>query len=226
MRPFREGDLAASTQKDSPGRLLVLSDGVFAIALTLLALDLHVPDLGDSPTNHSLEHALSQQSSSYFSFLISFYVVASYWVRHRRVMRSVESVDSALVQYTLVLLLCVAALPFPAALLGKYASHPISLAIYGGVNLVASVDLLLLHRTVHRHHLARSTPADLVLGQQEMLELLSAVVVFALCIPAGYLFHGNGAWALALLLIVQRWRPLMARLIGLKRKRAAASAKT
>jgi uncharacterized membrane protein len=219
IQPFSEGDLKASANKDSPGRLLVLSDGVFAIALTLLALDLHVPDVGDNPTNRSLQHALSHQSSAYFSFLISFYVVASYWTRHRRAMRSVESVDPTLVRYTLILLLCVAALPFPAALLGKYASHPISLAIYGALNVVASVDLLLLHRTVHKHHLSPSSPAELVLARREMVELLSAVVVFALCIPAAYLFHGNGAWALVLLLVVQRWRTLVARLGRLRKKR-------
>jgi uncharacterized membrane protein len=219
LLPFREGDLQTSANKDSPGRLLVLSDGVFAIALTLLALDLHVPDVGDNPTNHALVHALSHQSSAYFSFLISFYVVASYWTRHRRAMRSVESVDPTLVRYTLVLLLCVAALPFPAALLGKYASHPISLALYGALNVVASLDVLLLHRTVHQHHLARSSPADLVLARREMVELLSAVVVFALCIPAAYLFHGNGAWALVLLLVVQRWRTLLGQLGRLRRKR-------
>jgi uncharacterized membrane protein len=224
---FREGDLTASTNKDSPGRLLVLSDGVFAIALTLLALDLHVPDVGSSPSNRALDHALAAQSSSYLSFLISFYVVAGYWARHRRLMRSVESIDASLIQYTLFLLLCVAALPFPAALLGKYGSHPISLAIYGGLNALASLDLVLLHRTVQRHHLGATSPEDRALATSEMLELIGTMIVFLICIPAAYLFDGSGAWVLVLLIVVQRWRSTknhINRLLARKRARAAASA--
>jgi uncharacterized membrane protein len=203
---FAEGDLTLSTNKDSPGRLLVLSDGVFAIALTLLALDLHVPDIGSNPTDRSLEHALGAQSSNYFAFLISFYVVAAYWTRHRRLMRSVETTDTSLVQCTLFLLLCVAALPFPAALLGKYGSHAISLVIYGGVNVLASLDLLIMHRIVQRHHLAAASGADLARAKREVVEIIGTVSVFVLCIPAGFVFHGNGAWVLLGLLVVQRGR--------------------
>ena len=203
-----EGDQELGTADNSLGRLLALSDGVFAIAVTLLALDLHVPDVGSDPTDHALRHALAEQTPSYLSFLISFYVVAALWTRHRRLMRSVGTFDPSIVATTLFLLLCVAALPFPASLLGKYGSHAISLAIYGALNALAVLALLHLHYTVrHRHrHLTSGPPAEM--DRNEIHELIGTLVVFLLCIPAGYVFHGKGAWVLVLLIVVQRGGPV------------------
>lgn len=78
------GSATASEPDDnSAGRLLTLADGVFAIALTLLSLDVKVPsDLPAHPTDANLRHALAHNSGSYLAFLLSFYVVAVYWGRH------------------------------------------------------------------------------------------------------------------------------------------------
>jgi uncharacterized membrane protein len=207
----REGDESPGQTDNSLGRLLALSDGVFAIALTLLALDLHVPALGPHPSNAHLQHALAQQAPRYLSFLISFYVVAGYWRRHRRIMRSVDTTDPTLVGTTLLLLLCVAALPFPAALLGQYGSEAISLVIYGGLNAVAVLVMLRVQYVVRSHRLAPDPPrrdGD----RDDTVELVGTLVVFLLCIPAGYVFPGNGAWVLALLIVVQRWQPVWRRI--------------
>ena len=90
-----------------------VSDGVFAIAMTLLALDLRLPDLGTDVSDAQLRHALGDDWHGYLAFVISFYVVANYWGVHRRAMRAVTTVDTRLISHTLPLLLLVAALPFP-----------------------------------------------------------------------------------------------------------------
>lgn len=205
-----EGDQEVGTPDNSIGRLLALSDGVFAIAMTLLALDLRVPDLGEHPSNDALIHALRQNSASYFSFLISFYVVASYWTRHRRAMRSVRTLTGPIVGTTIFLLLCVAALPFPAALLGKYGSEAISLVIYGSLNAIAVLAMLRLHLLLRRTHQAVTGPA--ADGVNEFRQLVGTLIVFLLLIPAGYVFRGGGAWVLLLLIVVQRLPPLVRRL--------------
>src|ERR1700710_160452 len=75
-----EGDESEEpTSDNSVGRLLALSDGVFAIAMTLLALDLRLPDLGAHASDAQLRHALGDDWRGYLAFVISFYVVASYW---------------------------------------------------------------------------------------------------------------------------------------------------
>jgi uncharacterized membrane protein len=197
---------------NSLGRLLTLSDGVFAIAMTLLALDLRVP-LG-ATSNATLQHALRHQVPNYLSFFISFYVVAGYWGRHRRLMRSVEIVDTTLIGQTIFLLLFVAAMPFPAALLGQYGSKAISIVIYAGLNAVAVLSMLRLHHIVRSHHLAPHAIPDP--EHDDVPELIATLGVFLLCIPTAYVFPGNGAWPLVLLVLVQRVRPLWRRGRGVR----------
>jgi uncharacterized membrane protein len=203
-----EGQAGTATD-NSLGRLLTLSDGVFAIAMTLLAFNLKVPLVGLHPTNAELQHALSKNLPAYYSFGISFYVVASYWMRHRRLMRSVTIIDSSLIGQTMFLLLCVAALPFAADLLGQHGSDAISLVVYSALNVVAVLSMLRLHHIVRTRRLAPREVPDPV--HDDIPELLGSLGVFLLCIPAGYVFPGNGTWTLALLALVPRVRPLWRR---------------
>lgn len=185
---------------NSLARLLALSDGVFAISMTLLALDLRVPDL-DRPDDASLTQALIGMVPNFLSYLVSFYVVGSYWLDHRRLMRSVTRSHPKLLSRTLPLLLVVSALPFPASLLGHYAGEPIALAVYGAVNAVAAVLLLRLRDLIDTEGLAATTRNDRV---RTMWGLWGNLVVFLLCIPAGYVFAGHAAWMLALLFVSGR----------------------
>jgi uncharacterized membrane protein len=208
MATDEDEQTAVTGEDNSLGRLLTLSDGVFAIAMTLLALDLRVPAIHDA-TNASLQHALRQNVSNYLSFLISFYVVIGYWGRHRRLMRSVEFVDSALIGQTVFLLLFVAAMPFPASLLGQYGSKTISIVIYAGVNAAAVLSMLRLHQIVRSHRLAPHAMPDP--EHDDVPELIAVLGIFLLCIPAAYVFPGDGPWPLVLLVLVQRVRPLWRR---------------
>ena len=113
-----KSDLGSVT--NSVGRLLALSDGIFAIAMTLLALDLRLPDLGTHASDAQLRHALGDQWRGYLAFVISFYVAANYWGVHRRAMRAVTTIGARLVGHTLPVLLLVAALPFPASVLATH----------------------------------------------------------------------------------------------------------
>jgi uncharacterized membrane protein len=194
-----------ASQPDRPadnslGRLLTLSDGIFAISMTLLALDLQVPDLGSHPSDASLRHALAANNASYLSFLLTFYVVAGYWRQHRRLLRSVVTTHPALIRDTLALLLFVAAMPFPASLLGRYGSEPISLAIYGSVNALATLSLIVTSADVRRLELAdrnASVTDDYVPGHRGWISF----VVFVLAIPAGYVVGDKGPYVLLLLLV-------------------------
>jgi len=211
-RVHSEDDESAESGDNSLGRLLTISDGVFAIAMTLLTLDLKVPDdLGRHPSDAALRGALSHNAAAYLSFLVSFYVVANYWNRHRRLMRSVVTTHPRLIRHTIFLLLIVAAMPFLASLLGQYGGTPIALALYGAFNAAAVLTLLLLRRDIEHFHLAN--PAHPAQGGRPSWEPLHNLVVFLLCIPAGYVLGRNGPWVLALLAVpvVPIWRNLRRR---------------
>jgi uncharacterized membrane protein len=192
-----EGDEPGEPPSDnSLGRLLALSDGIFAIAMTLLALDLRLPDLGTDPSDAQLRHALGDDWRAYLAFVISFYVAANYWGVHRRAMRAATT-DSRLVSLTLPLLLLVAALPFPASVLATHGGLPTGLAFYSAFNLVANVALLRLLSDV------QTRPPDAAdIEQRE--RLWANILVLLLCIPGAFVLQGSGPWLLLLLIVAGR----------------------
>jgi uncharacterized membrane protein len=187
-------------EDNSLGRLLTLADGIFAISMTLLSLDLKIPDLGGHPTDAMLRQQLAANSASYLSYLLTFYVVAGYWVRHRRLMRSVVMIHPALIRDTMFLLVLVAAMPFPASLLGQYGSEPTSLAIYGALNALATLTLIVMSWDVRRQQLS-----DHELSEHEDFahnwRSWWTCAVFLICIPAGYIVGHRAPYVLILLAI-------------------------
>jgi uncharacterized membrane protein len=116
-------------------RLEAFSDGVFAIAITLLVLDLHVPDVGTG----SLAHALYGQWPADASYVISFLTIGIIWVNHHNVLRHLERCDRRLLFLNVFLLMTVAVVPYPTALVSHYARSPnaTAAAVAYGVVMVA-----------------------------------------------------------------------------------------
>jgi uncharacterized membrane protein len=114
-------------------RLETFSDGVIAIAITLLILEI------DIPTEHGrgLWHALLDQWPSYMAYLTSFAVIGIIWVNHHGMLDLVAKVDRPLLYLNLFLLLTIAGIPFPTALVAEHLRSPlidsnIAVAVYGG----------------------------------------------------------------------------------------------
>jgi uncharacterized membrane protein len=116
----------------STNRTEAFSDGVFAIAATLLVLELKVPQVEPG----SLADALLENWPSYATYVVSFLTIGIIWVNHHTIMDRVKRVDRPLLFINLVFLMLVAAIPFPTALLADYLGegHDDRLAavIYGG----------------------------------------------------------------------------------------------
>jgi uncharacterized membrane protein len=108
----------AEPPAESPGtsRLEAFSDGVFAIAITLLVLELHVPEPGD----RSLAHALADEWPQFAAYLTSFLIIGIMWVNHHSMFRQIARIDRLLLFLNLLLLLWTALLPFPTELLARY----------------------------------------------------------------------------------------------------------
>ncbi len=97
-------------------RVEAFSDGVFAIAITLLILDVHVP----TSSQGSLGHALGRQWPTYVAFLISFAFIGIMWVNHHRLFNHIHRTDNGLMFLNLLLLLGVTVVPFPTALIAAH----------------------------------------------------------------------------------------------------------
>jgi len=120
------------------GRLEAFSDGVFAIAITLLALDLKVPHV--TPLAPGLASALVAQWPSYFAFITSFFTVLIMWVHHHLIFRLVHRTDVRLLFANGFLLMLVTVVPFPTAVVAEYLRTP---AAPSAVTLYASVFVLI-----------------------------------------------------------------------------------
>jgi uncharacterized membrane protein len=128
--------------QDIPGidRLLALTDGVVAIALTLLVLQLSVPVTGALTNNpdsaRALWHALNPDVSELTSYLVSFLVIAQFWMVHHRVLRGMRGHSEGLAWRNFSFLLALTLMPFTSDLIGRYGTNPLSITLFG-LNLVA-----------------------------------------------------------------------------------------
>jgi uncharacterized membrane protein len=112
-------------------RLEAFSDGVFAIVITLLILDIRIPVVRPTDLGAALVDILPQ----ILTYILSFFIVGLYWHLHHQVAAQIKLIDGAFIWLNLVWLLFVSMLPFPTALLGRYPFQPIPLTIYG-INLI------------------------------------------------------------------------------------------
>ncbi len=114
-------------------RLTFFSDAVFAIAMTLLVIDLRLPDLAGVVTSERLTDALVELAPRLFAYALSFAVVGSYWLTHWRRYAFIRRADERLALLNLLLLGIVALIPFPTALIGEHGDLAIVAAIYAVV---------------------------------------------------------------------------------------------
>jgi uncharacterized membrane protein len=135
----QERELRRYDRLHDPARVLALSDGVFAIILTLLVLEIHVPDLSAGQT---LGEALAEVRPSFIAFLISFVVVAIAWAGHRDLFAHIRRTDRNLVWLNVLYLLPLSLLPFGAALLARYQQESVALRMYGLLLLVIALTRL------------------------------------------------------------------------------------
>jgi len=116
------------------GRLEAFSDGVFAVAITLLALDLAVAGPGHGP----LLGQLGERWPSFVAYLVSFFTIGVIWVNHHALLRNVAAVDRTLLFLNLVLLLFVVVIPFATRTMAEYLTGGgqdahVSMALYAAV---------------------------------------------------------------------------------------------
>ena len=135
---IRQPSARAERARD-PTRGMALSDGVFAIVITLLVLEIRVPDLADG---QGLEQALDDIRPSFIAFLISFVVTTIAWAGHRDLFALVRRTDQPLVWLNVAYLLPLSILPFGASLISRYDTDPVALGIYGSILLSLALTRL------------------------------------------------------------------------------------
>ena len=125
-------------------RILALSDGVFAIALTLLVLNIKVPEIPEDLVAEELPGELLDLWPKFLSYVISFVVIILYWIAHHSIFGVIKDHDRVLMWLNSLFLMCVAFLPFPTALLGEYGDQQLVVVIYASSLAVTRLLLSLV----------------------------------------------------------------------------------
>jgi uncharacterized membrane protein len=137
----------------STNRLESFSDGVLAVAITLLVLDIHVPD------TDRLGHELLHGWTHYAAYVVSFVTIGIIWVNHHVMIGRLRVADHSILMLNLVLLLTIGLIPFATALLADYLregqGENLAAGVYGGVLLAMGIAFSVLnwHILFHRAHL-------------------------------------------------------------------------
>jgi uncharacterized membrane protein len=177
-------DVDSHEQVYGLGRLLALSDGVFAFAMTLLVVQLLVPQLGPGQVGQ-LGTKLLDQMSSYVSYLISFTVISIYWYSHHRLFRYVRRWDAWLVALNLGALLFIAVMPFPTAIMGRYADQTVAIVIYAAILGSSGLFVWLMWWYCIRRHLFTASLEQHTARQFRWRAFLTPAVFF-LSIPIAF----------------------------------------
>ena len=170
-------------------RLVFFSDAVFAIAMTLLVLDIPRP-----AANQNAAAFLSSQNGKFIAYVISFWVIAIFWLGHHRLFRYVRHLDHGLIMLNLVLLFWVAFLPYPSAILGDRAGTVSATVFYAAVMCLAGLSSATLtwYTVSHRGFTGPVHPA---MARYYAFRGLAATSVFAISIPIALFVSPTAAQA-------------------------------
>jgi TMEM175 potassium channel family protein len=171
------------------GRLEAFSDGVFAIAITLLVLELAIPD---SKTT-DLARDLGRQWPQFAAYIVSFAIIGIMWVNHHAILHNVARVDRALLFCNLLLLMFIAVLPFPTALLAEHlrseGSH-VAAAIYSANMFGCAIGFQVLWRWIVRDQRLLHAHIDHRQARAGQARFAFGLVVYAATIGLAFIHAG------------------------------------
>jgi len=171
-------------------RIEALSDGLYAIALTLLVLELKLPPIGEAATNADLLHALRELMPKLLTWFLSFWVMAVLWLSQVRVYHLVHSLSRTMVRLELLQLACVSLMPFSTALIGEHGSLPAAAVIYAGNMLAISLTGALRTRELlHQPHVHIGTLQAPVIRTLKMRSYVLPACAATAC-GLGFFFPG------------------------------------
>jgi uncharacterized membrane protein len=161
----------------SPTRLEAISDGVIAVAITIMVLELH-------PPHDASPASLLGLWPQFASYVVSFGFVATYWINHRYLFRHLKRVNERLLWTNMGLLFLLSLIPFATAYAGQSHIAPFPSAVYASVMLANALAFGALFSAIRAQHDPNDLPA--AFSRRCLTINLIAVVVYALAIPVAF----------------------------------------
>jgi uncharacterized membrane protein len=197
MLRAREGE----TGRDRD-RIVNLSDGVFAIAITLLVLDIRVPDIPENMVPIQLPGSLLSLWPKYLGYILSFVGISAFWLIHHSIFRPIRSYDRILLYLNFLFLMVVAFVPFPTSLLGEYGDHQLPVAIYAATLAVGRLLLTAIHWYSTRDDRLLDGPQDPATVRFFLIRGLTIPTIFLLSIGISFFSVSVAIWTWLVMLAV------------------------
>jgi uncharacterized membrane protein len=160
----------------SKGRLEAFSDGVFAVIITIMVLNMNVPRGADL-------HALKSVLPVFLSYVLSYTYIGIYWNNHHHLLHASEHVSGGILWANLVLLFCLSLAPFTTAWMGENHYAPLPVAVYGVMLLFAGIAYFILTKSLIAHHGKQSVLAKSI-GSDWKGTI--SVLIYVLAIPLAF----------------------------------------
>jgi uncharacterized membrane protein len=167
-------------------RLVFFSDAVFAIAITLLALEIHLPVEATGLSDLQLMKSLVEIWPKYLSFMISFLVIGNFWISHHRRFRAITRYDTRLLFLNLLMLMCIAFIPFPTSILSENSNRTATI-FYALTIAVTGFLSTILWRHASRENRLTIKSFDRKTAYRYLLSSLMIPVVFLLSIGLAFI---------------------------------------
>ncbi|MEO7114681.1 MAG: TMEM175 family protein [Caldimonas sp.] len=184
-------------------RVEALTDGIFAVAMTLLVIELKLPEHGSAASAEALGTALVALVPKAISWALSFFVLAMFWVGHHRVFAYVKRADATLVVLNLIELAAVSLMPFASALSGEFSSVYVAHVIFSINMAVLAVTALAVLRYVYRHpELGSPMPHGRYAGARLRILGVAGISVLAALIGGVLPYPAMGNMAFMLMAVI------------------------
>jgi uncharacterized membrane protein len=194
---------------ESIDRIGAFSDGVFAVAITLLVLSIAVPALKGNATNADLWHSLSSVWSHFLAYALSFLIIGAFWYRHHDLFDYMERADPLLIWLNLVFLMIIAFIPYATSLLGRYGDLSLGVAVYDATMVVTAILTLSMCLYATRGRRLVGKGFDYEFTYEFTVRYVSMILVFIISIVIAIFNPSAGMYFLVVLMITS---PILDRL--------------
>jgi uncharacterized membrane protein len=180
-------------------RLEALTDGIYAVAMTLLVVDLKLPEAVQSDAE--LPQALLALWPRFESWMVSFGVLALFWFGHYRAFSRLRQADGRLTALTVGQLACVTLMPFCCELLGRFGSASAQ-AVYALEMTALGLLSLAASHYVYRHPELVTAPVSRAAHRGAQLRIVGLIVISIVAVPLALVWEGEANWAYLLMAVV------------------------
>ncbi|MCD6013096.1 MAG: hypothetical protein K0Q79_2958 [Flavipsychrobacter sp.] len=170
----------------------MFSDGIIAIAITIMVLEIRLEIPHRTITSESEWIVLAKLLPHLLSYLLSFVILGIMWINHHHTYHTIRHVDSKLLWHNLHLLFWLTLVPFSTSLIGKHPLLPLSTAVYGFILFMASLAFYLSRRYALRHNLLHITKNKelndtlRMLGKRVKVKTYLAMLMYLISIPLSF----------------------------------------